>query len=178
MPHLHALFSNALDPDRLHTIMLTSITGAIVVSACSIPSQERKKATIVLAALAAETWTNVQQDLDKSQSGRGHEGDSSTETNEIQGGWATTEFGNLFVYPVIRPPKIQTQEAHHDVDQDAMFLVAVSGPEEAGWELLEERAKLLAEHLAPIFAEYTDSMAETPPLTSSRLPNVPRQVRG
>ncbi|CAG8718713.1 9420_t:CDS:2 [Acaulospora colombiana] len=166
MPHLHTLFSKALDPDRLHTIMLTSTTGAIVVSACSIASQERKKATIVLAALAAETWTNVQQDLDKSQSGRGPEGDSSAETSEIQGGWATTEVS-----------KIQTQEAHHDVDQDAMFLVAVSGPEEAGWELLEERAKLLAEHLAPIFAEYTDSMAETPPLTSSRLPNVPRQGR-
>jgi hypothetical protein len=91
MPHLHALFSNALDPNRLHTIMLTSVTGAIVVSACSIPPQERKRATIVLAALASETWANIQQDLDKSQSGRGHEADSSAETNEIQGGWATTE---------------------------------------------------------------------------------------
>lgn len=49
------------------------------------------------------------------------------------------QFGNVFVYPVIRPLKSQSASVHHEVDQDAMFLVVANGPEQSGWDLLEER---------------------------------------
>jgi hypothetical protein len=49
------------------------------------------------------------------------------------------QFGNVFVYPVIQPLSSQSASTQHDADRDAMFLMVANGPEEAGWDLLEER---------------------------------------
>lgn len=55
MPHLCDLLAEVLIPKRLHSTLLISITGAVVVSACSLPQKDRT--IISLAALATETWS-------------------------------------------------------------------------------------------------------------------------
>lgn len=89
MPQLHALFSNALDPNGLHTILLLTVNGAIIISASSLPSTQKPKTTITLAAVAVETWTNVLAppgDIANEQEQNGT-------SDEVQGGWATVEVG-------------------------------------------------------------------------------------
>jgi len=51
------------------------------------------------------------------------------------------KFGNVFVYPVTRPSKSESASTHNGVDHGPMFLVVTNGPEEAGWDLLEERVR-------------------------------------
>jgi hypothetical protein len=57
------------------------------------------------------------------------------------------QFGNVFVYPVIQPLNSQSASTQHDVDRDAMFLMVANGPEEAGWDLLEERVSTQSQNL-------------------------------
>ena len=147
MPHLHSLFASLLDGGEEnpgpHTILLLSITGAVVASASSMPAQTRQKTVITVAAVAVETWNSTldQQEQDTSRKKEGVENGE----DRVVGGWATVEashpqvcvsfiltllqFGNVFVYPIPRAGK----------PEDPLFLMAVSGTEETGWDLIEER---------------------------------------
>lgn len=153
MPHLHSLFASLLDGGQdgpgPHTILLLSITGAVVISASTMPAQTRQRTVITIAAVAVETWNSMLelQELDKDPK------KDSIENGEDKaiGGWATVEFGNVFVCSIPRPDKTE----------QPLFLIAVSGAEEIDLDLLEERAKMLAEHLSPIFAGYTDPASPT-----------------
>lgn len=177
MPQLHTLLSNALVPQTIDAMLLITVTGAIVISASSFPQAQRQRTSIALAAIATETWTSSKEGVDQGSSEQGQtpgQQSMASSSNEVQGGWATTEHGNVFVYPIVRPSK--SHAVNHE-DPGVMFLLVANGPEEAGWDLLEERAKLLAEHLAPIFAGYIESNTETPPQASTRLPN-PARIRG
>jgi hypothetical protein len=89
IPHLHTLFSNALDPKSLHTVLLLTVNGAVVISASSVPKSQAQRTTITLAAVAVETWANMREALlEPSSSG-------SNTLNEIQGGWATVEVSTI-----------------------------------------------------------------------------------
>lgn len=57
MPNLCQQLDSVLATDRLHSALLISTTGAVVVSACLLPQRDRT--IISLAALGTETWTEI-----------------------------------------------------------------------------------------------------------------------
>lgn len=87
MPHLHTLFSNALDPKSLHTVLLMTVTGAVVISSSSVQSDQVQRTVITLAAVAVETWQTMKEPLNEPGSSSSH----GAVSNEVQGGWATVE---------------------------------------------------------------------------------------
>lgn len=57
------------------------------------------------------------------------------------------------MYPVVRPSKLEG--AAPFLEQDTMFLLAVSGPEESGWDLLEERVSFGSLHFGSAEIDHT-----------------------
>lgn len=94
MPHLHTLFANALDPKSLHTVLLLTVNGAVVISASSVQKPQAQRTTITLAAVAVETWANIREAL-REPSGSEQDQDQGNTPNEIQGGWATVEVSTI-----------------------------------------------------------------------------------
>jgi hypothetical protein len=94
MPQLHTLLFNALVPKSIDAILLITVTGAIVISAVSHPQSQRQRTAIALAAIATETYANSREGAEPSSSEQGQaseEQSMASASNEVQGGWATTE---------------------------------------------------------------------------------------
>lgn len=94
MPHLHTLFANALDPKNLHTVLLMTVNGAVVISASSVLKSQAQRTTITLAAVAVETWANMLKALQE-PSGSEQDQDPANTLNEVQGGWVTVEVSTI-----------------------------------------------------------------------------------
>lgn len=94
MPQLHTLLSNALVPRTIDAMLLITVTGAIVISASSLPPTHRQRTSIALAAIATETWANSREGAEQSSSEQSQTPENermASTSNETQGGWATTE---------------------------------------------------------------------------------------
>ncbi|KAG8779469.1 hypothetical protein FRB91_011777 [Serendipita sp. 411] len=168
MPYLHTAFSSNLDPNHLHTILLLSVHGAVIVSESLKPRNQRHRTTVTLAAAAVEAWSSSQI-VEGSLVDDGRREDKKPEQDDALGRWVTVDTENIYVHPILKPVPSSSSSAHQTVDS-IKFLIAVSGPADGGWELLEEMAKLLASRLAPTFAEYTDAPIEEPPVAPQRYP--------
>jgi len=78
----------------IDAILLITVTGAVVISALSYPQSQRQRAAITLAAIATETYANSREGVDPSsgeQSQSMGEGSMTSASNDVHGGWATTE---------------------------------------------------------------------------------------
>jgi len=106
MPHLHTVFANALDPRNLHTVLLLTVNGAVVISASSVQKSQAQRTTITLAAVAVETWANIREALHEPSSSSEQDKGSANTLNEIQGGWATVEVST--VIPTSAPRESRT----------------------------------------------------------------------
>jgi hypothetical protein len=94
MPQLHTMLLNALVPKTIDALLLITVNGAIVMSAVSHPQNQRQRTAIALAAIATETYANSREGGDPSSSDQGRasgEESMANTSNEVQGGWATTE---------------------------------------------------------------------------------------
>jgi hypothetical protein len=92
MPHLHSLLSEVLLPEQVHSALLLSVNGAVVVSACGLPPQQRQRTILTLAAIAADTWKQNREVPPEAEDGEGDgQGDAVQSQPQAQGGWATSE---------------------------------------------------------------------------------------
>ncbi|KAG8807112.1 hypothetical protein FRC17_004646, partial [Serendipita sp. 399] len=117
-------------------------------------------ATITLAAAAVEAWASSQTPEESPV-------DNEQREDEVAGRWVTVDTENIYVHPILKPAGSSSSSAHRNLDS-TQFLIAVSGPAEAGWEALEETARAMVTRLAPIFAEYTEVPTEEPPTAPQR----------
>jgi len=129
LSNLHNLLVQLLSPPELHTAVFLTPGGQLI-SVAADPSRAKDEARIV-AGVSAEVWQ---------------------ETREQGCGMVNSEIGRIFVLPVGR-------EQEHEADEhEPVLLLALNSTDVVEWEDLQERGKILVDHLAPTLDKFRNRL--------------------
>jgi len=124
---LHNLLTQLLSSPELHTAVLLTPGGQLI-SVAADASRPKDEARIV-AGVSAEVWQETRQ--------QGY-------------GMVESELGRIFVSPIARNPGPETDE------HEPLLLLALNATESVDWEDLQERGRILVDHLAPTLDKFRD----------------------
>ncbi|KAH7930440.1 hypothetical protein BV22DRAFT_1055001 [Leucogyrophana mollusca] len=153
LPKLHAYLTQLLSPG-IHTALLLTPEGALVSFAsdpCLVsptaegeatpthPQSRSKDEIRIVAGLSAEVW-------------------AETRGGEAEAGMVESELGRILVLPI---------EEGANEDQDPLLLLALNASPDVDWDLLQVKAKKLANYLAPSVNKHRGQFATAASTTAS-----------
>ncbi|KAF9531830.1 hypothetical protein CPB83DRAFT_847903 [Crepidotus variabilis] len=149
---LHNLLSQVLSPPQLHTALLFTPAGELV-SVASEPTRSKDEIRI-LVGVGVEVWQ---------------------ETREEGCGMVDSELGRIIVLPV--EEAVAETENQFTERRQPLMLLALNATELTEWEELDNKGRVLAQHLAKPLNKFRDFIAPSNAVLSANGASSPGVIR-